>query len=457
MQLNLVLIPLVCLLALSTHADVLFPDVKQSPVIAAVAAEDDPIIPFSSNGDLWMNSWADDDALYSGWGDGAGPGGKGGLPGPYNIYTDCGIARFTGTLPFIQGEKRNASAPTAQSPVNDKPSSLLYLDGRLVGAFHSPLGDAWIGYLAVSQDQGATWQRIGFYNQGEALPTNASPWTRDRNSNFRCLFFINMGQSYRLNTDGYVYAMGIGTEWAWPSRKIYLCRVPVKDVLDYTAYSYYTGTADGIPGWSTSQDEARPLSGVHAQEQLSVMLHPQLGRFLLLTYCQLFDAPTPWGPWTLAGTWNAPNCTVTSNEWLIQWQGGYQPGIISKDTGPDSFWFTIAGQNSPPKIAYQLQLGKMRIFLRRKGNGAVTVIKDPKTQSIRQGAKASFTVSASGDKPIKYQWKKNGVSIPGATRATYTIKSTASDDVGSYNCTVANPLGKATSGTAVLSITEHGK
>lgn len=42
-----------------------------------------------------------------------------------------------------------------------------------------------------------------------------------------------------------------------------------------------------------------------------------------------------------------------------RWKGGYQPGIISKDTGPDSFWFTISGQNEKPHVTYGLNLGRM--------------------------------------------------------------------------------------------------
>jgi hypothetical protein len=48
----------------------------------------------------------------------------------------------------------------------------------------------------------------------------------------------------------------------------------------------------------------------------------------------------------------------------VEWQGGYQPSIISKDTGPNSFWFTPAGQNATPKIEYCLNLGHMVMTLR---------------------------------------------------------------------------------------------
>jgi hypothetical protein len=421
------------------------PTAVPSSVIASAAPDGAPIVPFKSNGDLWLNTWADDGNLYSGWGDGQGPG--------IGTPSDCGIARLLGDAPNILGEIRCTFAPKTKGfpKVNDKPSSLLFLDGKLVGAFHSPLGDAWIGYLAVSQDLGTTWRRLGFYGEKETPPSNASPWTRERKSNFRCLFFINMGRSYELNTDGYVYAMGIGMEWNWASRNVYLCRVPREKVLDYSAYSYFAGMNGQEPKWSSIQEDARPLGGVEADQQGSAMFHPQLGRYLFLTQRKVFDAPAPWGPWTLSGAWNG--LSATSSGPPVEWQGGYMPGIISKDTGPDWFWFTISGQNKLPKITYRLQLGKMRMVLRPSPDARVTV--DPVSQSVGVKTDVDFSVAAAGDGPFAYQWQKNGTDVAGATQPEMTIKTAQLSDSGNYHCTVSNSHGRAVSGDATLSVIQY--
>jgi hypothetical protein len=323
-------------------------EISASPVITAAAPDGPPIEPFVSDGDLWMSTWAGDGALYCGWGDGKGVGSR---------FTDCGIARFTGPLPDIRAEARCIDAPTAVPAVNDKPSSLLAMGGRLYGAFHSPLGDAWIGYLATSEDGGATWQRVGFYQEKETPPQNASPWTRDRGSPFRCLFLVNRGQDHTLDRDGWVYALGIGQEWGW-SGGVTLARVREADLLRYAAWEYLSGLEDGIPAWSAAQEGALPLPGLFAQEQGSAMYHAGLGRYLFLTARALFDAPHPWGPWTLAGSWG-------DDTGPVEWQGGYQPGIVSKDAGPDSFWFTLAGQSFSPQIDYRLHLGRMVVTRRQ--------------------------------------------------------------------------------------------
>ncbi|MBU7046862.1 MAG: DUF4185 domain-containing protein [Theionarchaea archaeon] len=320
---------------------------EESQVIASVSVEG-PLQPFKSHGDLWFTTWADDDNLYCSWGDGSGIG-----RGP---YTDMGIGRLSGSLPDITGVTLYRDSYTEEDDIslNNKPSSLLFLDGRLYVQVHSPLGDPSIGYLVYSDDYGITWKRA----PGE------SPWNRRENSNFRCLFFINMGKNYNLNTDGYVYALGIGREWGW-ERNIYLARVSKNHILDYHAYEYLVTVNDGIPSWSLSQDDALPVSGIFTTDQASAMYHPGVKRYLLLTSKDLFDAPNPWGPWTYAGSWARPP--------EDGWKGGYQPGIISKDTGDNYFWFTIAGQPQNPlsrsEVKYCLNLGKMVIKLKEDDVG----------------------------------------------------------------------------------------
>jgi len=164
------------------------------------------------------------------------------------------------------------------------------------------------------------------------------------------MFFINMGQNYELNQDGFVYGLGIGREWSWYGG-VRLARVPRHEILQYESYEYLSGFEKNEPLWSTLQSGAIALPNISTWDQGSAMYHPGIERYLFLTSCDLYEAPTPWGPWTSAGSWVA-----TAGE---EWQGGYQPGIISKDTEPDGFWFTIAGQNELPRLTYRLNLGRI--------------------------------------------------------------------------------------------------
>lgn len=322
-------------------------NLQRSPVIKSISVTTSPLMPFESNGDLWFTTWADDDHLYGTWGDGRGP-----TTDRTNnsLRTDTGIVMFSGAPPTLIPKVLLRDAPTETSPpVDNKPSSVLFFGKRLYGDFHSPLGDGRIGYLAYSDDHGLSWKRVGFYLPNGPTPREASPWTRDNDSPFRCLFLINMGEDYQLNKDGFVYGLAIGREYNW-NGPVYLARVKKENILNYAAWEYLSGITNDTPRWSQVQKNAVPVPGLHTWDQGSAIYHPGLKRYLFMTSRHLFDAPHPWGPWTLAGDFPSEPA---------EWQRGYQPGIMTKGLGQNSFWFTIAGQNEPPYITYSFHIGQI--------------------------------------------------------------------------------------------------
>ena len=77
----------------------------------------------------------------------------------------------------------------------------------------------------------------------------------------------------------------------------------------------------------------------------------------------------------------------------------------------------------------------------------------PVAQSIPMGLPAAYTVTATGS-ALQYQWKKNGVSIGGATDSSYTTPATAFADSGaSFSVTVSNSGGTVDSTAAALTVT----
>ena len=88
------------------------------------------------------------------------------------------------------------------------------------------------------------------------------------------------------------------------------------------------------------------------------------------------------------------------------------------------------------------------------GSGAPVITTQPANQSVSAGQMATFSVSATGQSPLTYQWSKNGSAIGGAASATYTTPATATADSGSsFRVTVSNSLGSATSNSATLTVT----
>ena len=135
-----------------------------------------PIKPFMTEGDLWFSTWADDDTLFSAWGDGHGP--YDDLNNKNNKFSHHGLARITGIFPDVQIETVNRNMPLVGG--NSKPTSLLFLDSRLYAAVHQPLCLPKQGIIAYSDDRGATFQ----------FDTRTDR-TVSGNRRFICLMFIS--------------------------------------------------------------------------------------------------------------------------------------------------------------------------------------------------------------------------------------------------------------------------
>ncbi len=82
------------------------------------------------------------------------------------------------------------------------------------------------------------------------------------------------------------------------------------------------------------------------------------------------------------------------------------------------------------------------------------ILRDPSDLIVNRGNRADFSVTATGAVPLKYQWFKGGVAIPGATLSSLTIDAVGPADEGAYEVVVTNSLGNATSGLAVLTVIE---
>ena len=81
-----------------------------------------------------------------------------------------------------------------------------------------------------------------------------------------------------------------------------------------------------------------------------------------------------------------------------------------------------------------------------------TITKQPVSITVTASQSVSFSVTASGTATLKYQWRKNGTAITGATSAAYTIASATSTDAASYSVVVSNSAGSVTSSAATLTV-----
>ncbi|MCX8516788.1 MAG: DUF1566 domain-containing protein [Rhodoferax sp.] len=81
----------------------------------------------------------------------------------------------------------------------------------------------------------------------------------------------------------------------------------------------------------------------------------------------------------------------------------------------------------------------------------------PLSQSAAAGQTASFSVVATGTKPLSYQWKRKNatdgesINIEGATSSTYTLTTKSGDNGAKFSVVVSNSAGSVTSNEADLS------
>ncbi|MBI1851915.1 MAG: HYR domain-containing protein, partial [Planctomycetes bacterium] len=76
----------------------------------------------------------------------------------------------------------------------------------------------------------------------------------------------------------------------------------------------------------------------------------------------------------------------------------------------------------------------------------------PTDRSACVGSSTTFSVVATGDPILTYQWRKGGVPIPAATASSFTINPVSAASAGSYDVVVSNGCGSATSTPATLTV-----
>jgi hypothetical protein len=104
-------------------------------------------------------------------------------------------------------------------------------------------------------------------------------------------------------------------------------------------------------------------------------------------------------------------------------------------------------------------------YLARGGGGSVfrvtytateapSITTQPESLTVPAGGSALFAVLAGGTPPLSFQWQRNGIDIPGATAATYTLAQVSAADSGArFRVRVTNSAGTVTSSEATLTVT----
>ena len=81
-----------------------------------------------------------------------------------------------------------------------------------------------------------------------------------------------------------------------------------------------------------------------------------------------------------------------------------------------------------------------------------TIITQPVAQSVVASNAVTFSVEANGTAPLRFQWRKAGAAIAGATNANLIIASAKTNDAANYSVIVTNLAGSVTSSNAALTV-----
>ncbi|MBU6409750.1 MAG: immunoglobulin domain-containing protein, partial [Verrucomicrobia bacterium] len=106
-------------------------------------------------------------------------------------------------------------------------------------------------------------------------------------------------------------------------------------------------------------------------------------------------------------------------------------------------WITNLNDETPRSIPFTLTVLHWPV-----------ISSEPTNQTVLAGNTAQFSVTASGDLPLLYQWRLNGQDIFGATGSTLTVPDVQSNSAGNYDAVISSSgvIGSITSSVANLTV-----
>lgn len=135
--------------------------------------------------------------------------------------------------------------------------------------------------------------------------------------------------------------------------------------------------------------------------------------------------------------------------------GGYGNVALQKD-GTVQWWstdpFRFRVSPPPPLLQVAAVAAGSTHALAQIGDGPPLITTPFGRCAVVAGGTAYFHVGAVGRWPLHYQWRANGVDLPGATNATLVLRDVQPDDARSYSVVVSNEWGAAASPGGELAV-----
>lgn len=246
--------------------------------------------------DNWPMTWADDDNLYTAYGDGYG------FDPIVPNKLGLGFAKIIGNVENFSGENiRSDGENTGIGRSGKKASGLLMVDGILYMWARNADNNGNHCQLAWSKDYAKTWT-----------------WRDWKFEELGYLTFINFGKDYTGVPEkhkNYVYMVSHDNPNAYESADHFiLARVPKDKITKRDAYEFFVKIgSDGEPVWTNDiQKRGSVFTNPGRCRRSSISYNAGLNRYLWWQQDRvgdadtrfsggfgIYDAPEPWGPWTV--------------------------------------------------------------------------------------------------------------------------------------------------------------
>jgi hypothetical protein len=279
------------------------PPYPQSPVIESIEwapaqtiirlARGKPIGNARFDGsDNWPLAWAEDDWLYTAYGDGYG------FDPILDVKLGLGFGRIAGRPGDLTVENiRSDAENTSHGRAGRKASGMLCIDGVLYMLARNADNDGRYSQLAWSTDKARTWTWADWRFEPFGYPT-----------------FVNFGRNYAGARDSYVYIVSHNHPDAYVAvDQFILARVPKDRIRHREAYEFVESVgADGHAAWTSDIIKRGPIfESVGQCCRSGISYNAPLKRYLWWQQSRadnadgrfeggfgVYDAPEPWGPWT---------------------------------------------------------------------------------------------------------------------------------------------------------------
>ncbi|HEX9001542.1 MAG TPA: putative Ig domain-containing protein [Blastocatellia bacterium] len=204
------------------------------------------------------------------------------------------------------------------------------------------------------------------------------------------------------------------------------------------------GTGNGTASFSVAANTGAQRSGtISIADQTFTVMQDNGCSFSIAPVSQNFSAA---GGSSSVGVTTESGCnwTAVSNDAWLTVTGG------SSGSGNGVVGYSVAANTGNARTGTITIAGQT--FTVNQDCPGFTITAHPNNAIACAGTPASFFVTASGEGPFSYQWRKNTVNIEGAVNSTYSIGVTASGDAGTYDVVVTGSCGSIPSNPATLTI-----